>query len=157
MLDRGRAQGRPRTATVVGVERIGIGEVSRRTGLSVHTIRLYEDEGFFLGAIERDGLGRRTYDADDVDWLEKVALLREADMPVARIAEYAQLARAGAPDAERLAVLVEHRQRLADDLELTRRRLALMDEKVDRYRARLEQGGSGPPWREVVRVAVPKP
>ncbi|MEV0245772.1 MerR family transcriptional regulator [Nocardia sp. NPDC050712] len=50
--------------------RIGIGELSRRTGVSVRTIRFYCDEGAL--ACERTGGGHRTFDADASDQLELI-------------------------------------------------------------------------------------
>ena len=40
-------------------DRLGIGEVAQRTGLSVSAIRFYDDEG--LVRAERDSAGRRTF------------------------------------------------------------------------------------------------
>ena len=38
-----------------------IGELARQTGLSVDTLRFYEQEGLFAGPIRRNAAGRRLY------------------------------------------------------------------------------------------------
>ncbi|GAA0238150.1 hypothetical protein GCM10009539_24280 [Cryptosporangium japonicum] len=53
-----------------------IGELARRTGLSVRTIRFYADAGV-VPATTRSGAGYRQYDADAVARLELVRTLRD--------------------------------------------------------------------------------
>lgn len=125
-----------------------IGDVVRLTGMSQHTLRLYEEAGFFVDPPRRDARGNRSYDDADVDWLQRLGLLRAAGMPVAEIARYVRLVRAGAPDDERLAVLAAHRDRVAEQVVDAQERLALMEAKIGSYRERLDRGLSGAPWPE---------
>jgi DNA-binding transcriptional MerR regulator len=55
---------------------LSIGELARRTGLPVRTIRFWPDIGV-LPPAARTGSGRRLYDAACVARLELVATLRE--------------------------------------------------------------------------------
>ncbi|GAB7039349.1 MULTISPECIES: MerR family transcriptional regulator [Catenuloplanes] len=59
-------------------ERYAIGDVARRTGLSVSAIRFYADEGIVLPA-GSNGAGHRMYDIDGIARLELVRTLRELD------------------------------------------------------------------------------
>src|SRR5262245_35603441 len=59
-----------------GMAGLSIGEVSRRTGLSVDALRFYEREGVLAGRVPRDGAGRRVYGDDDVAWLRICQTLR---------------------------------------------------------------------------------
>jgi DNA-binding transcriptional MerR regulator len=61
-----------------------IGELSRRTGLPVKTIRFYSDEGLVPEA-ERTASGYRRYDADALARLEFVRTLRDLGLDLATI------------------------------------------------------------------------
>ena len=82
-----------------------IGEVASRTGLTERTLRYYEELG--LLSPERDGGGRRRYDAATLGRLYRIRLLRGLGTPVAEVD----------PDS-------------ADLRELTRRHLADLDERI---------------------------
>ena len=61
---------------------LSIGELARRTGLPVRTIRFWSDIGVVLPAA-RTGSGRRLYDAACVARLELVATLRDLGLSLA--------------------------------------------------------------------------
>lgn len=120
------------------VPALGIAEAAQRTGLTTHTLRYYERDGLLLAAVERDTAGRRRYTDRDLDWLEMLAALRSTGMPIRDVRRYAALVRGGAgSEAERLALLQAHRDRVQLQLAETARHLAAIDAKVDRYRAQL--------------------
>ncbi len=60
-----------------------IGELSRRTGLSVKTIRFYSDQGVVPST--RSPAGYRQYDAEALARLELVRTLRDLGLPLATI------------------------------------------------------------------------
>jgi DNA-binding transcriptional MerR regulator len=130
-------------------EGLGIGEVARRTGLGVHTLRLYERAGLLAGEVRRDAAGRRVYSAWDVEWLGNCVLFRASGMPLAAIARLARLVREGpGNEPERLALLQEHRQVVTDQLTQLQDCLGLVDAKIDGYRRHLAAGGTGDPWNQ---------
>ncbi|MFG1927879.1 MerR family transcriptional regulator [Cryptosporangium sp. NPDC048952] len=61
-----------------------IGELARRTGLSVRTIRFYADAGI-VPPTDRSAAGYRRYDADAVARLELVRTLRDLGLDLATI------------------------------------------------------------------------
>ncbi|WP_433537645.1 MerR family transcriptional regulator [Micromonospora sp. CA-249363] len=67
-----------------GDERYSIGELARRTGLSVKTIRYYADSGI-VPPIDRSVAGYRVFDAEAVARLELVRTLRELGVDLAAI------------------------------------------------------------------------
>lgn len=125
-----------------------ISEVVELTGMSQHTLRLYEREGFFVNKVQRDSRGNRAYDESDVDWLQRLGILRAAGMPIAEISRYVQLVRADSPDENQIEILANHRERVLQELRDAQERLGLMDDKIALYRARLDEGGRGAPWPE---------
>src|SRR5687768_2043788 len=60
-----------------------IGEVADQAGVTVRTLRYYEELG--LLAPERDSGGRRRYDAATIDRLYRIRLLRGLGTPVADV------------------------------------------------------------------------
>ncbi len=127
---------------------LSIGEVARRTGLSVHTLRLYEREGLFASEVRRDDGGRRMYHDWDVEWLDNCVKFRASGMPLATIGRLARLVReGGGNEAERLDLLREHRRRVAEQLARLSDCLDLIDRKVASYERHLAAGGSGEPWQ----------
>lgn len=60
-----------------------IGEVARRTGVTERTLRYYEEIG--LLAPRRDANDHRRYDAEHVDRLYRIRLLREFGTPLSAI------------------------------------------------------------------------
>ncbi|GAB3883209.1 MerR family transcriptional regulator [Microbispora bryophytorum] len=126
---------------------LSIGEVARRTGLSVHTLRLYEREGLLAGEVRRDEKGRRLYSEWDVEWLANCVKFRSSGMPLATISRLAQLVREGTGnEAERLELLCEHQHRIADQLAQLHACLDLINNKVAAYQRHLAIGASGDPW-----------
>ncbi|MEU7654133.1 MerR family transcriptional regulator [Micromonospora taraxaci] len=134
---------------------LGIGQVAQHTGLSVHTLRLYERAGLLAGEVRRDASGRRVYSEWDVEWLTNCVKFRTSGMPLATISRLAQLVREGAGnEAERLDLLREHQHRITEQLAHLRDCLDLIDRKVDSYERHLAAGASGDPWQQPPRASA---
>lgn len=126
---------------------VGIGEVARRTGLSVHTLRLYERAGILVGPVQRDSAGRRVYSESDIAWLGNCVLFRAAGMPLAALAELARLVGEGpGNEAQRLDLLRAQRHRVGEQMTRLTDCLTLIDTKVAAYEKHLAAGASGDPW-----------
>jgi len=135
---------------------ISIGEAARRTGLSVHTLRLYERAGALAGPVHRDAAGRRVYTEWDVAWLGNCVLFRASGMPLAVLAELARLVAAGSGnEAARLELLRAHRERVGEQMARLTDGLALIDAKVTAYERHLTNGSSGDPWQPSPPVGSP--
>ncbi|WFE49431.1 MerR family transcriptional regulator [Micromonospora sp. WMMD1155] len=129
---------------------LSIGQVAQRTGLSVHTLRLYERAGLLAGEVRRDASGRRVYSEWDVEWLTNCVKFRTSGMPHATISRLAQLVREGTGnEAERLDLLREHQRHVTEQLARLRDCLDLIDRKVDSYERHLTAGASGDPWQRL--------
>jgi len=127
---------------------LSIGQVAQRTGLSVHTLRLYERTGVLAGEIRRDGAGRRAYSAWDLEWLENCVRFRASGMPLATIGRLAQLVGEGpGNEAERLALLRAHRHHIGRQLAQLHDCLELIDTKITTYEHHLAAGATGDPWQ----------
>src|SRR6266498_10868 len=89
-----------------------IGELSRLSGRSVHTIRWYESQNLMPGAA-RDAGGQRRFSQAHVEWLGLIDRLRASGMSVRDMQAYARLVRQGKPALiECRQMLQQHRERV---------------------------------------------
>ena len=92
-----------------------IREAADATGTTPDTLRYYEKIDL-LPRIRREGSGHRLYDDSDLGWIRFLKLLRETGMPIREMQKFMRISRHDENDegnAERLALLREHRDRLA--------------------------------------------
>lgn len=87
-----------------------IGDVARATGLSVRTLRYYEEQGLVTPSGRLEG-GHRVYSSSDVERLYRVCVLRRLGRPVASIP-----ALLGEPDVDLTATMDAHLSELDDRL-----------------------------------------
>lgn len=91
-----------------------IGELSRRTGTPVRTIRFYEDRGV-LPRPERTASGYRVYSDDAVGRLRFVASSQAAGLKLAEIKSILLVRQAGEAPCEHTKSLLEARRREIDE------------------------------------------
>jgi DNA-binding transcriptional MerR regulator len=123
-------------------EELSIGDVARRTGLSVHALRFYEREGLLLTQhVARGTGGHRRYSPEDVKWLGICTKLRRSGMPLAQIRRFAELVREGpGNEHERLELLREHQRRVESQLAELEGCLQIITRKVGVYEQHLADG-----------------
>jgi DNA-binding transcriptional MerR regulator len=132
--------------------RLLIGALAARSGRSVHTIRWYDAQGLMPG-VQRDGAGRRLFDARHVEWLALLDRLRSTGMSIAEMRAYTALVRQGRTSlARQRELLAAHRDRVAGTIDAWQAALALIDAKLDFYARWIATGER--PASEAVR---PKP
>jgi DNA-binding transcriptional MerR regulator len=110
-----------------------IGELAKRSGLSVHTIRYYERIGLIPYA-DRDRSGQRDYDASILVWIEFLHRMKTTGMPIRDMLRYAALRGDGAAtEAERRALLEQQRARVRAHLGELQDCLLVLDAKIAEY------------------------
>jgi DNA-binding transcriptional MerR regulator len=120
--------------------RLHIGAFAARCGHSVHTIRWYESQGL-LPRVLRDAGGRRIYSKRHVTWIELVDRLRRSGMSIAQLREYTRLAQQGGATLEpTMAVLLNHRQTVADKIVEWNQAMELINQKIDFYAGWMASG-----------------
>jgi DNA-binding transcriptional MerR regulator len=126
---------------------VSIADASRRTGVSVHTLRYYERAGLVVTPVDRTHSGRRRYHQLDIDWIGICTKLRATGMPIKTIRCYAELIAAGpGNENERLDLMESHRAQVVAKLAELRKNLELIDHKIDVYRGRLAAGDADQIW-----------
>ena len=87
-----------------------IQDVSKKTGLTAHTLRYYEKEGLITG-VERSRGGFRQYTDEDLEALGLVCCLKNTGMSLQEILRFVQLTREGDYTLEeRVELLRKHRE-----------------------------------------------
>ena len=120
-----------------------IGDVARLSGVSIDTLRYYDRAGL-LGAVHRDGGGRRVFDRDTLGLLDVVLRLRRTGMPVEEVGHFVELVRLGdAERAGRLELLRAHRRRVLSQLDQLQGDLTAIEWKIAVYQA--GEDGAEPP------------
>jgi DNA-binding transcriptional MerR regulator len=128
-------------------ERLTIGEVARRTGMSVHTLRLYEREGLLASPVRRESNGRRVYSEWDVEWLSYCTKFRASGMPLATIRRFAELVRNGpGNEDQRLELLHNHQQEVERRIAELADCLDVIANKVRLYEEHLAKGAAAGLW-----------
>ncbi|WP_424216771.1 MerR family transcriptional regulator (plasmid) [Streptomyces sp. BI20] len=126
---------------------LSIGEVSRRSGLSVHALRFYEREGLFANPVRRLSNGRRIYHEEDLEWLAICTKLRSSGMSLATIREYIDLVREGpGNEPDRLALLRRHEGHVESRMRELQEALDVMRYKVRIYEEHLARGDADRLW-----------
>ena len=110
-----------------------IGELARRTGLSVHTIRYYERIGL-LPTADRDRSHQRDYDASILVWIEFLGRLKTTGMPIREMLRYAALREQGdGTAADRRRLLEDHRAGVRAHVADLQACLLVLDGKIAGY------------------------
>ena len=123
-----------------------IQEVSKKTGLTAHTLRYYEKEGLLTG-VERSQGGFRQYTDEDLERLGLICCLKNTGMSIQEIARFVQLTHEGDHTLEeRVELLRSHREqvlaRMAEmqkHLDKVTWKLNFFTEKLRAYQAGLDR------------------
>ena len=116
-----------------------IQEVSKRTGLSAHTLRYYEKEGLISG-VERTSGGFRQYSEQDLEALGLICCLKNTGMPLQEIARFVALTRQGDHTLEeRVNMLQAHRENVFSRMEEVQKYLDKVTKKLNYFTQKLEE------------------
>ena len=124
-----------------------IQDVSKKTGLSAHTLRYYEKEGLISG-VDRTRGGFRQYSDEDLEALGLICCLKTTGMPLQEIARFVELTRQGDQTLkERVQLLQTHRdnvkilmEEMQAHLEKVTWKLNFFTRKLKEYEAREKDG-----------------
>ena len=98
--------------------------------ISEDTIRYYEKIGI-TPPIKRNTSGIRTFDEEDIRWIEFVKQMRRADIPIKMLTEYLALFRQGNQTIEKRKAL------LRNQIEEVETRIVAMNQGLERLKYKL--------------------
>jgi DNA-binding transcriptional MerR regulator len=108
-------------------------EIVAQTGVSIHTLRYYEQLGL-LDPVQRAANGHRQYTDTDVKRLDFLKRLKATGMPLQEMQHYIRLFRQGTPTLkERRVMLESHRQKIVAQVQLLQDTLRVLDGKIQHY------------------------
>ncbi len=114
-----------------------IQDVSKKTGLSAHTLRYYEKEGLISG-VERSQGGFRQYTDEDLEALGLICCLKNTGMSLQEIAEFVRLTHQGDYTLkERVELLRQHRENVVQRMAEMQRYLDKVTWKINFFSEKL--------------------
>ncbi|MQS52066.1 MerR family transcriptional regulator [Companilactobacillus mishanensis] len=117
-----------------------IGEVSKRLGITVDTIRYYDKENL-IPFVKRDDAGRRKFTDNDMHLMEMIMCLKNAGVPVAEIATFVALRKNGDKSLdERYQLLQDHEKNLKSKISDLQDTLAYLQFKKWYYQTAVNAG-----------------
>ncbi|MBR6895496.1 MerR family transcriptional regulator [Lactococcus piscium] len=113
-----------------------IKEFSEKTGLSIDTLRYYENEN--LLAPKRNQHNYRDYTESDVCWVELLLKMKQTGMSINEIKGYAALQEQGDVSlANRIDILDKHLTSLKQAKETLEQTMSFVERKISGYKQRL--------------------
>lgn len=113
---------------------LSIAEVTRRTGLTAHTLRYYERIGLIAPVRRLEG-GQRRYAASDMEWIEFLLRLRTTRMPIGMMQAFATLRAAGdVTVSDRRQMLEAHLEQVQNDMQAMQQAVLALQAKITHYR-----------------------
>lgn len=114
-----------------------IQDVSKKTGLTAHTLRYYEKEGLISG-VERSQGGFRQYTDEDLEKLGLICCLKNTGMSIQEIARFVQLTHEGDHTLEeRVELLREHRENVLARIDEMQKHLEKVTWKLNFFTQKL--------------------
>ncbi|OWA37476.1 MerR family transcriptional regulator [Saccharibacillus sp. O16] len=109
-------------------------QVAEETGLSVHTLRYYEQEGLIDG-IQRDGNGYRMYTASDIVWFHVITYFRRIGLSVNEIKTFNVPKNGGGSSAAARREFMEtYREKVLEQMRELQQSLNKIDDKIAFFR-----------------------
>lgn len=107
-------------------------QVSEKTGLSIHTLRYYEQIGLING-IERDENGYRQYSESDILWFQIISYFRAIGMPIREMLVASQN-REDSTITARREFLETYRRKVIDQMKELEKALEKIDYKINLFK-----------------------
>ena len=106
-------------------------EAAALLGVSVHTVRYYDDRGLIPGT-KRNCANQRIFDDMEIEWLFVSITLRSTGLSVKEVQRYIKLYQSGDETIpERYHIMLEQRKKVVAEIEQLKLRLAVIDKKIE--------------------------
>ena len=113
--------------------------VAELLGVSVHTVRYYDDRGLIPGT-KRNAANQRLFDDMEVEWLFLSLTLKNTGLSLKDVKHYIELYQQGDSTLqERYKLLREQKEKTLQEMENLKLRLAVLNRKIDHYRKLLKE------------------
>lgn len=117
-----------------------IGEVAKKTGLSVSTLRYYDNEGL-LPFVNRTKNGLRNFTDNDLEWIKIIECLKVTGMPIKDIKTFINWCIEGdSTIPERYKMFLDRKDTVIDQINRLKEVLDLINYKCWYYEVALKAG-----------------
>lgn len=117
-----------------------IGQVAKRTGLGVHTLRYYEKEGL-LPFVRKNSAGLRVFSDTDLGWLEMIECLKGTGMSLKGIKQYIDWYIEGDSTlSQRLEMFKTQKQKIQTQMAELEKHMTKIDYKIKLYTEAVKTG-----------------
>lgn len=108
-------------------------QAAKMLGVSVHTLRYYDDLGLFP-FLQKDESNKRLFSEADLKWFKLLECLRASGFSINEVQRYVELCNKGnSTIPERLELLKPQKENLIRKIEEEKRQLKLLQFKIDYY------------------------
>ncbi len=112
---------------------MNISEVSKKLGVSSHTLRYYEKIGLIRN-INKNESGNRDYSDKDIKWIEFLLKLKKLKMPISEILLYSELRYKGDETINiRYEMLEKQKKNLLIQIKEINSSIDFLDQKLEIY------------------------
>lgn len=123
----------------VEVLNLDIKTVSQKFNLPAPTLRYYEEVGL-IPPVRRNSSGYRDYDEIDLEWVNFAKCMRETDISIDVLKQYAALAQQGEQtEDQRKQILIEQQHVLEQKMQLLQQTHDFLDNKIATYEQHAKQ------------------
>ncbi|MGX7205512.1 MerR family transcriptional regulator [Enterococcus pingfangensis] len=118
---------------------MNIKTVSEKFAISAPTLRYYEEVGL-IPPVHRNASGYREYDDIDLEWINFAKCMRETDISIDVLREYADLAQQGEQtEAHRKQILIEQQLVLKQKMQSLQDTYDFLENKIATYEQHAKQ------------------
>lgn len=108
-------------------------EAAEILGVSVHTVRYYDDRGLIPGT-KRNSANQRLFDDMELEWLFVSITLRNTGLSIKEVRNYIELYQKGDETlSERYRLMLKQREKTLAEMEQLKLRLVVLDKKIEHY------------------------
>ncbi|MDA9470648.1 MerR family transcriptional regulator [Enterococcus sp. 5H] len=113
-----------------------IKEFSQKTGLSIDTLRFYEQEALLFP--KRNANNYRIYTEEDFCWVQLLLKMKQTGMTIENIKKFAELQVQGVDSLpERIVALENHIEKLHEQQNNLTQTIAFVNQKISGYRKKI--------------------
>lgn len=117
-----------------------IGEAAKKTGLSIYTLRYYDNEGL-TPFVSRTASGRRQFTNHDLEFINLITCLKQTGMTINEIKQFVSMTMAGDDTlAMRLALFKKQQEKVVSQIAQLQSHLDRINYKVDFFTKCVEVG-----------------
>ena len=116
-----------------------ISDIAKKMGVSTYTLRYYDKEGLFPNVKRVNGI--RVFEDSDFGWLRVLNCLRNINMPIKKMKEYADLCQKGDESLEaRYKMILEQEESINEQIKLLEYYKQEIEFKKEYYKAAIKAG-----------------